>query len=135
MEKVNILMVDDQPGKLLSYEAMLEELDENLVLARSGREALQYLLKQDFALILLDVIMPEMDGFETARLIRQHPRLEQMPIIFVTALSTSDLDRHKGYALGAVDYVFVPVVPEILRAKVSVFVELYRKRQELQSLN
>jgi PAS domain S-box-containing protein len=135
MEKVNILLVDDQPGKLLSYQAMLNGLNESLVLARSGREALQYLLKEDFALILLDVIMPDMDGFETATLIRQHPRLEQMPIIFVTALSTSDLDRLKGYELGAVDYVFVPVVPEILRAKVSVFVELYRKRQELQSLN
>ncbi len=135
MEKVNILLVDDQPGKLLSYQAMLEELGENLVLARSGREALQYLLKQDFALVLLDVIMPDMDGFETAALIRQHPRLEQMPIIFVTALSTSDLDRLKGYELGAVDYVFVPVVPEILRAKVSVFVELYRKKRELQNLN
>jgi PAS domain S-box-containing protein len=133
MEKVNILLVDDQPGKLLSYQAILAELDENLVLAKSGREALQCLLKQDIALILLDVVMPEMDGFETATLIRQHPRLEQTPIIFVTALSTSDLDRLKGYALGAVDYVFVPVVPEILRAKVSVFVELYRKRQELQN--
>lgn len=133
MEKANILLVDDQPGKLLSYQVMLDELGENLVLARSGRETLQYLLKQDFALILLDVIMPEMDGFETATLIRQHPRLEQTPIIFVTAYSTSDLDRLKGYELGAVDYVFVPVVPEILRAKVSVFVELYRKRQELQN--
>jgi signal transduction histidine kinase len=93
------------------------------------------LLKQEFALILLDVMMPDMDGFETATLIRQHPRLEQTPIIFVTAFSTSELDRHKGYELGAVDYVFAPIVPEILRAKVSVFVELYRKRRELQSLN
>jgi len=135
MEKVNILLVDDQPAKLLSYEAILAELGENLILANSGREALQSLLKHEVALILLDVVMPEMDGFETATLIRQHPRLEQTPIIFVTALSTSDLDRLKGYALGAVDYVFVPVVPEILRAKVVVFVELYRKRQELQNLN
>jgi signal transduction histidine kinase len=135
MEKVNILLVDDQPGKVLSYQAILADLDENLILARSGREALQYLLKQDVALILLDVVMPEMDGFETATIIRQHPRLEQTPIIFVTALSISDLDRLKGYALGAVDYVFAPVIPEILRAKVSVFVELYRKRQELQNLN
>jgi PAS domain S-box-containing protein len=135
MEKVNILLVDDQPGKLLSYQAMLEELGENLVLVRSGREALQYLLKQEFALILLDVFMPEMDGFETATLIRHHPRLEQTPIIFVTAYSTSDLDRLKAYKLGAVDYVFVPIVPEILRTKVSVFVELYRKRRELETLN
>jgi len=135
MEKVNILLVDDQPGKVLSYEAILADLGENLILARSGREALQCLLKHDVALILLDVIMPEMDGFETATIIRQHPRLEQTPIIFVTAFSMSDMDRLKGYELGAVDYVFVPVVPEILRAKVSVFVELYRKRQELQNLN
>ncbi|MGH7595821.1 MAG: response regulator [bacterium] len=135
MEKVNILLVDDQPGKLLACQAILEELCENLVLARSGREALQWLLKEEFALILLDVIMPDMDGFETATLIRQHPRLEQTPIIFLTAYSTSDFDRLKGYELGAVDYVFVPVVPEVLRAKVAVFVELYRKRRELEDLN
>ena len=135
MEKVNILLVDDHPGKALSYKAILADLGENLIVAKSGREALQYLLKQDVALILLDVVMPEMDGFETATIIRQHPRLEQTPIIFVTALSTSDLDRLKGYELGAVDYVFAPVVPEILRAKVSIFVELYRKKQELQNLN
>ena len=133
MEKANILLVDDQPGKLLSYQAILADLGENLIPVQSGREALQCLLKQEVALILLDVVMPEMDGFETASIIRQHPRLEQTPIIFVTAFSMSDLDRLKGYALGAVDYVFVPVVPEILRAKVSVFVELYRKRQELQN--
>jgi signal transduction histidine kinase len=135
MDKVNILLVDDQPGKLLSYQAMLADLGENLVLARSGREALQCLLKQEFALVLLDVIMPGMDGFETATLIRQHPRLEQTPIIFITAFSVSEFDRLKGYELGAVDCVFAPVVPEILRAKVSVFVELYRKSWELQSLN
>jgi len=133
MEKANILLVDDQPAKLLSYQTILADLGENLIPVKSGREALQCLLKQDVALILLDVVMPEMDGFETASLIRQHPRLEQTPIIFVTAFSLSDLDRLKGYALGAVDYVFVPVIPEILRAKVSVFVELYRKRQELQN--
>jgi signal transduction histidine kinase len=135
MDKVNILLVDDQPGKLLSYQAILGDLGENLVLARSGREALQCLLKEEFALILLDVVMPELDGFETATLIRQRPRLEVTPIIFVTAYSTSDLDRMKGYELGAVDYVFAPIVPEILRAKVSVFVELYRKRQELAEAN
>lgn len=135
MSKVDILIVDDQPGKLLTYEAMLSELGENLVLARSGKEALQFLLQREFAVILLDVVMPEMDGFETASLIRQHPRLEHTPIIFVTAFSTSDLDRLKGYELGAVDYVFVPIVPEILRAKVSAFVDLYRKKRELSEAN
>jgi len=135
MDKVNILLVDDQPGKLLSYQTILEQLGENLVLARSGREALQYLLKEECALILLDVVMPEMDGFETATLIRQRPRLEQTPILFLTAYSTSDLDRLKGYELGAVDYVFAPVVGEILRAKVMVFVELFRNRLELADAN
>ena len=135
MSKANILLVDDQPGKLLSYESILTDLGENVVLARSGREALQQLLRQEFALILLDVVMPEMDGFETATLIREHPRLEHTPIIFLTAFSTSDFDRLKGYELGAVDYVFAPVVPEILRAKVMVFVELHRKRRELFEAN
>lgn len=135
MSKVNILLVDDQPGKLLSYESVLAELGENLVLARSGREALQQLLRHEFALILLDVVMPEMDGFDTATMIRQHPRLEHTPIIFLTAFSTSDIDRLRGYKLGAVDYVFAPVVPEILRAKVAVFVELHRKRHELFEAN
>ncbi len=135
MEKVNILLVDDQPGKLLACQAILAGLGENVVIAHSGREALLHLLKQDFALILLDVVMPEMDGFETATLIRQRPRLESTPIIFVTAYSTTELDRMKGYELGAVDFVFLPIVPEILRAKVSVFVDLYRKRQELAQAN
>jgi signal transduction histidine kinase len=135
MDKLNILLVDDSPGKLLSYQAILGELGENLVLARSGREALQLLLKQDFALILLDVVMPEMDGFETATLIRQRPRLTDMPIIFITAYSASDLDRLKGYQLGAVDFVFAPIVPEILRAKVTAFVELVRKRIEVAQAN
>lgn len=135
MEKVKILLVDDHPDKLLTYQAILAELGETLVLARSGRDALRCLLKQDIALILLDVVMPGMDGFETARLIRENPRLEQVPIIFVTALSTSDLDRLKGYELGAMDYVYAPIVPEVLRAKVSVFLELYRKRKDLQDLN
>jgi PAS domain S-box-containing protein len=135
MEQTNILLVDDQPGKLLSYQAILADLGENLVTAKSGREALHSLLKQEFALILLDVVMPEMDGFETAALIRQRPRLEHTPIIFVTAYSTSDLDRIKGYELGAVDYVFAPIVPEILRAKVAAFVELYRNRRVLAKTN
>jgi len=131
MAKANILLVDDQPGKLLSYQAVLADLGENLVLAHSGREALQRLLKDEYALILLDVVMPEMDGFETAQLIRQRPRTQYTPIIFLTAYSTNDIDKMRGYELGAVDYVFAPVIPEILRAKVQVFVELYRNRREL----
>jgi signal transduction histidine kinase len=135
MDKANILLVDDQPGKLLSHQAILAELGQNLVSVGSGVEALQCLLKEDFALILLDVVMPGMDGFETAAMIRQRPRLEEVPIIFLSSYSTSDLDRLKGYELGAVDYVFAPVVPAILLGKVSVFVELYRKRQELAQAN
>jgi PAS domain S-box-containing protein len=131
MARANILLVDDQPAKLLSYQAVLADLDENLVLAHSGREALQRLLKDEFALILLDVVMPEMDGFETAQLIRQRPRTQYTPIIFLTAYSTNDIDKMRGYELGAVDYVFAPVIPEILRAKVQVFVELFRNRHEL----
>jgi signal transduction histidine kinase len=135
MNKVNILVVDDQPSKLVTYQAILTDLGENVILARSGREALHHLLRGEFALILLDVVMPEMDGFETATIIRQHPRLERTPIVFVTALSTSDLDHIRGYQLGAVDYVFVPIIPQILRAKVAVFVELYRKERELSEAN
>jgi signal transduction histidine kinase len=134
-EKANILLVDDQPARLLSYEAILRELGENLVLASSGIEALERLMKDDFAVILLDVSMPGMDGFETASLIHEHPRFEKTPIIFVTGLHFTDLDRLKGYELGAVDYVYVPVVPQILRSKVAVLVELYTKRRELQKLN
>jgi signal transduction histidine kinase len=133
--KVNILLVDDQPARLYTYEAILGELGENLVSAQSGREALQLLMEREFAAILLDVSMPGMDGFETAALIHQHPRFERTPIIFVTAVHVTDLDRLQGYKLGAVDYVYVPVVPEILRGKVQVLVELYRKRRELQRLN
>jgi|CXWL01.1.fsa_nt_gi PAS domain S-box-containing protein len=134
-EKANILLVDDQPSRLLSYEAILDELGENLVCAASGTEALHRVLEMEFAVILLDVYMPGLDGFETANLIHQHPRYEQTPIIFVTGAQVSDLDRLKAYKLGAVDYVYVPVVPEILRSKVTVLVELYRKRCELQNLN
>ncbi|MGY3266252.1 MULTISPECIES: response regulator [unclassified Lysobacter] len=130
-----ILLVDDQPGRLLSYRAILEPLGENLIEARSGEEALKRLMEHECALILLDVNMPGMDGFETASLIHQHPRYEKTPIIFVTAVNVSDLDRLRGYKLGAVDYVMVPVIPEIMRSKVSVLVELYRKRRELQSAN
>ena len=132
---VNILLVDDQPGRLLSYEAILGKLGENLVRASSGEEALARLMEMEFAVILLDVNMPGMDGFETASLIHQHPRHEKTPIIFVTAVHISDLDRLRGYNLGAVDYVFVPVVAEILRSKVAVLCELFRQRRELHRLN
>ncbi len=132
---VNILMVDDQPGKLLSYEAILGELGENLIKATSGREALQHLLKTDIAVVLMDVSMPEIDGFELAGIIRQHPRYQKTAIIFISAVHLTDLDRLKGYQRGAVDYISVPVVPELLRAKVSVFAELHRKATQLESLN
>jgi signal transduction histidine kinase len=134
-EKVNILLVDDQPQKLLSYDAILAPLGENLITAASGKEALEILLKRDFAVVLVDVVMPEMDGFEMATILRQHPRYQSIPIIFVSAVSTSEMECLQGYKLGAVDYVCVPVIPEILRAKVAVFVELYRKSRELYVLN
>src|SRR5580693_8317334 len=133
--KANILLVDDQPARLLSYDVILRDIDENLVHAHSGTEALKLLMAREFAVILLDVNMPEMDGFETASLIHQHPRHEKTPIIFVTGVHVTDMDRLRGYKLGAFDYVYVPVVPEILRAKVSVLVELYDKRRELQKVN
>ena len=133
--KINILMVDDQPGKLLSYEAMLGGLGENLIKAQSGMEALEHLLKTDIALVLMDVSMPGMDGFETAQMIHAHPRFQNTPIVFVSGIHVTDLDRVKGYRHGAVDYVSVPVVPELLRAKVKVFVELRRKTQQLEILN
>ncbi|MDR3388179.1 MAG: response regulator [Rudaea sp.] len=133
--KANILLVDDQPARLLSYDVILRDLDENLVHARSGIEALKLLMAQEFAVILLDVNMPDMDGFETASLIHQHPRYEKTPIIFVTGVHVTDFDRLKGYKLGAFDYVYIPIVPEILRAKVSVLVELYHKRRELERTN
>jgi signal transduction histidine kinase len=133
--KINILMVDDEPGKLLSYEVMLGELGENLIKANSGREALEILLKTDVAVVLLDVSMPEMDGFELADSIHQHPRFQQIPIIFISALLLTDVDRLKGYRAGAVDYISVPIIPELLRAKISVFAELHRRDQQLQALN
>src|SRR5579864_3368339 len=131
-EKMNILLVDDQPGKLLSYEAMLSELGENLLKARSGMEALEYLLKNEISLILMDVSMPGMDGFETAQMIHQHPRFQNIPIIFVSGIHVSDLDRLKGYQYGAVDYVPVPVIPQLLRAKVRVFAKLHRTTHQLE---
>jgi signal transduction histidine kinase len=134
-DKVNILMVDDQPAKLLTYEAILKELGENLIKANSGREALEHLLKTDIAVVLMDVSMPEIDGFELAEMIRQHPRFQKTAIIFISAVHLTDLDRLKGYQRGAVDYISVPVVPELLRAKVSVFAELHRKTHQLETLN
>jgi signal transduction histidine kinase len=134
-EKVSILLVDDQPQRLVAYRAILANLDLDLVCARSGREALEHLMGHEFAVVLLDVSMPDMDGFEAAKLIHEHPRFEKTPIIFVTGVHLDDLDRLKGYSLGAVDYVSVPIVPEILRSKVSVLVELYCKRKELQQAN
>jgi len=134
-EKVNILLVDDQPGKLLSYEATLGELGENLIKASSAKEALEHLLKNDIALVLVDVCMPDLDGFELASMIREHPRFAHIAIIFVSAIQITELDRLRGYQAGAVDYVPVPVVPELLRAKVKVFAELYRKTRQLETLN
>lgn len=130
-----VLLVDDQPARLLTYEAILEGVGVECVRAHSGKEAFEKLLRGSFALILLDVSMPEMDGFETARLIREHPRFEQTPIIFVTGVHVSELDSLRGYAVGAIDYISVPIVPEILRSKVALLVELYRRRAELERLN
>ena len=131
----NILMVDDQPARLLTYRAILEPLGHNLVAVNSGLEALDALMKQEFAVVLLDVKMPGMDGFETAELIHDHPRFETIPIIFVTGVHVTEFDRLKGYKAGAIDYVYIPVIPEILRSKVAVLVELYGKRRELQGVN
>jgi signal transduction histidine kinase len=134
-EKVNILMVDDQPGKVMSYEAILAELDENLLKANSGREALEVLLKNEVAVVLMDVSMPEMDGFEMADIIHQHPRFQKSAIIFISAVHLTDVDQLRGYQRGAVDYISVPIIPELLRAKVRTFIDLYRKSQQLESLN
>jgi PAS domain S-box-containing protein len=134
-EKINILMVDDQPGKLLSYEVMLSGLGENLIKANSAKEALEILLNNDVAVVLMDVSMPELDGFQLAAMIRQHPRFQRTAIIFVSAVHLTDLDQLKGYEHGAVDYISVPVVPELLRAKVRVFAELHRKTRQLETLN
>src|SRR6202142_1821406 len=134
-EKVNILMVDDQPAKLLSYEVILAELGENLIKAASGKEALEHLLKTDIAVVLMDVSMPDLDGFELADMIRQHPRFQKTAIIFISAVHLTDMDRIKGYQRGAVDYISVPVIPELLRAKVSVFADLHRKTRQLEVLN
>jgi hypothetical protein len=130
--KVNILVVDDDATKRFALRTILAPLDENLIEASSGADALRQLLRNEFAVVLLDVRMPIMDGFETAQLIRQRPRSELTPLIFVTALDQAETDMGRGYNLGAVDFVFAPVVPPIMRAKVTVFVELYRAQQELR---
>jgi PAS domain S-box-containing protein len=129
---VNILIVDDREDKLLALESVLSGLGQNLVKARSGKEALRWLLKEEFAVILLDVTMPVIDGFETATLIRKRPSTEHTPIIFVTSVSSSENNIYRGYSLGAVDYILSPIVPEVLRAKVSVFVELYNRAEQIK---
>jgi signal transduction histidine kinase len=134
-ERVNILLVDDQQAKLLSHEAILEEIGENLLKAGSARQAFEYLLKNEIAVILIDVCMPDLDGFELAAMIREHPRFQTTAIIFVSAVLMTYPDQMRGYQLGAVDYVPVPVVPELLRAKVKVFVDLYRKTRQLERFN
>jgi len=134
-DKVNILVVDDQPSKLITYEVVLAELGENLIKAASARQALELLLKNEIAVILVDVCMPDLDGFQLADMIRDHPRFSKTAIVFVSAVQMDDFDRLRGYQLGAVDYVPVPIVPELLRAKVRVFVELYRKTRQLEQLN
>src|SRR5438270_8532277 len=134
-DKVNVLLVDDQPAKLLAYEVILRDLGENLVKAATGREALEHLLKMDVAVVLVDVCMPELDGFQLAAMIREHPRFQKTAIIFISAIHLTDVDRLRGYEMGAVDYVPVPVVPEVLRAKVKVFAELFRKSRQLEQLN
>ena len=131
-EKVNILIVDDRPDKLLAHEVVLAELNQNLVRANSGEEALRCLLQQDFAVILLDVNMPGMDGFETAAMIRQRQRSETTPIIFISAVNDTENHVSRGYSLGAVDYILTPVVPEILRAKIAVFVDLFKKTEQVK---
>ena len=136
MDKVNILLIDDQPAKLLSYEVILAELGENLIKATSPHEALGILLKtEDVAVVLIDVVMPQLDGFQLAAMIREHPRFQKLAIIFVSAIQVGEMDHLRGYEIGAVDYVSVPVVPKMLRAKVRVFVDLYRKTRQLEVLN
>jgi PAS domain S-box-containing protein len=134
-DKVNILLVDDQPAKLLSYETILAGLGEKLIKAASAKEALEHLLKHEIAVILVDVCMPELDGFQLAGMIREHPRFQRTAIIFISAIHLTDVDRLRAYEMGAVDYVPVPVIPEVLRAKVKIFAELYRKTRQLQQLN
>src|SRR5436190_21272451 len=133
--KVNILLVDDKPENLLALEAVLEELGQELVKAHSGREALRQVLNHDFAVILIDVQMPTMDGFETVDLIKERERSRHTPVIFITALSRNETYISRGYSAGAVDYILKPIVPETLRSKVSVFVDLFHKSHEVERLN
>src|SRR3954469_2738390 len=132
VERVNILLVDDQPANLIALEAMLQGLGQNLIKADSGREALKWCLTHEFAVILLDVKMPEMDGFETAELIRQRDKSRHTPILFLTAGDNTQTQAVRGYAVGAVDYLVKPVVPEFVRSKVAVFVELAKKNELLR---
>ena len=134
-EKVNILLVDDHPAKLMAYEVILQDLGENLIKATSGKDALEQLLRNEVAVVLVDVCMPDLDGFQLAQMIREHPRFQNTAMIFISAIHLSDVDRLRGYAMGAVDYVPVPVIPEVLRAKVKVFAELFRKTRLLEHLN
>src|ERR1700748_1180977 len=134
-EKVNILLVDDQPAKLLAYEVILKELGENLVPVPSGREALEFLLKNEVAVTLVDVCSPELDGFDLAAMIREHPRFQKTAMIFISAIQVSDIDRLRGYEMGAVDYVPVTVIPEVLRAKIRFFGERYPNTQQLERFN
>ena len=134
-DKVNILLVDDSHAKLLSHEVVLAEIGEKLFKASSAREAFECLLKNEVALILIDVCLPDLDGVELAAMIREHPRFQRTAIIFVSAVMNAHLDQLRGYQLGAVDYVPVPVVPELLRAKVKVFIDLFRKTRQLERFN
>src|SRR5437660_6973952 len=134
-DKVNILLVDDQPAKLLTYEVILRELGDHLLKATSAQEALTLLLKNEIAVVLMDVCMPELDGFQLAQMIREHPRFRKVAMIFISAVHLAEIDHLRGYEMGAVDYVPVPVVPEVLRAKVRVFADLYRKTRQLEQLN
>src|SRR5215472_7859306 len=131
-KRVNILLVDDRRENLLALEGILKSLDQNLVQATSGAQALKFLLRNDVAVILLDVEMPDMDGFQTATLIRERERTSHTPIIFLTAISKSDVHISQGYSLGGVDYIFKPFAPDVLKSKVSAFVQMYKQRREAQ---
>src|SRR6185295_9284330 len=131
-EKANILLVDDRPKNLVALEAILEPLGHSLVSVESGEAALRELLNRDFACILMDVQMPDLDGFETAELIKQRERSSHIPIIFVTAISKDERHVFRGYSAGAVDYIFKPIDAEVLRSKVAVFIDLYRKTEQLR---
>src|SRR5262249_21642545 len=134
-EPVNILLVDDQPAKLVTYEAILAELGEKLIKAGSARDALAVLLREGGAIVIMDVAMPDVDGFELAGMIRQHPRCQKTAIVFVSAVHLSDIDRVKGYETGAIDYLPVPIVPEVLRAKIRALADLHRKTHQLARRN